>query len=180
MLNVIENASAYAREFQIAMGQPDDAVLSFKLVREEATEVVVAALELMQDETITNVESFLKEVADFAYVMAGAYNQTEGTTMKDVGATHDQLEVLLMASGLVDSARESFLTDEVIAEAFMRVHASNMTKIGDDGRPLRDQDGKVLKGPNYEPPFLTDLAIVTLAKLNAHLEEAEEDEAAAA
>jgi predicted HAD superfamily Cof-like phosphohydrolase len=32
------------------------------------------------------------------------------------------------------------------------VHASNMTKLGADGRPIRRADGKVLKGPDYRPP----------------------------
>jgi predicted HAD superfamily Cof-like phosphohydrolase len=32
------------------------------------------------------------------------------------------------------------------------VHASNMTKLGGDGRPVRRADGKVLKGPRYRPP----------------------------
>lgn len=32
------------------------------------------------------------------------------------------------------------------------VHASNMTKLGADGRPVRRADGKVLKGPAYRPP----------------------------
>lgn len=37
------------------------------------------------------------------------------------------------------------------------VHRSNMTKLGDDGRPVRREDGKVLKGPNYEPPRIQEL-----------------------
>ena len=37
------------------------------------------------------------------------------------------------------------------------VHASNMTKLGADGRPVRRPDGKVLKGPTYRPP---DIAAV--------------------
>ncbi len=32
------------------------------------------------------------------------------------------------------------------------VHASNMTKLGGDGRPVRRADGKILKGPGYRPP----------------------------
>ncbi len=44
-----------------------------------------------------------------------------------------------------------------IVEAFARVHASNMSKLGADGRPLRRADGKVLKGPHYHPPALEDL-----------------------
>jgi len=45
----------------------------------------------------------------------------------------------------------------IIAETFRRVHASNMSKLGDDGLPVRREDGKVLKGPNYKPPYLMDL-----------------------
>jgi predicted HAD superfamily Cof-like phosphohydrolase len=37
------------------------------------------------------------------------------------------------------------------------VHASNMTKLGADGQPVRRADGKVLKGPDYRPP---DIAAV--------------------
>ncbi len=41
--------------------------------------------------------------------------------------------------------------DAVVAE----VHRSNMTKLGADGRPMYRADGKVLKGPAYEPPRMT-------------------------
>ena len=41
-------------------------------------------------------------------------------------------------------------------EALDRVYHSNMSKLV-DGKPLRREDGKVLKGPNYEPPYLDDL-----------------------
>ena len=41
--------------------------------------------------------------------------------------------------------------------AMDRVHQSNMSKLGEDGKPIRRDDGKVLKGPNYKPPTLTDL-----------------------
>lgn len=42
-------------------------------------------------------------------------------------------------------------------EAFDRVHQSNMSKLGEDGKPIYREDGKVLKGPNYKAPFLDDL-----------------------
>ena len=41
-------------------------------------------------------------------------------------------------------------------EALDRVQASNLSKLV-DGKPLRREDGKVLKGPNYQPPTLIDL-----------------------
>jgi predicted HAD superfamily Cof-like phosphohydrolase len=34
-------------------------------------------------------------------------------------------------------------------KAFAEVHASNMSKLGEDGKPIYREDGKVLKGPNY-------------------------------
>ena len=42
-------------------------------------------------------------------------------------------------------------------EAVRRVHASNMSKLDDKGEPIYREDGKVLKGPNYQEPDLTDL-----------------------
>jgi NTP pyrophosphatase (non-canonical NTP hydrolase) len=40
--------------------------------------------------------------------------------------------------------------------AMKRVFESNMSKFV-DGKPLRREDGKILKGPDYQPPFLDDL-----------------------
>ena len=42
-------------------------------------------------------------------------------------------------------------------EALDRVHKSNMSKLGADGKPIYREDGKVLKGPGYKPPDLSDL-----------------------
>lgn len=44
-----------------------------------------------------------------------------------------------------------------LEEAFTRVHQSNMSKLGEYGQPIYRDDGKVLKGPNYQPPYLGDL-----------------------
>ena len=41
--------------------------------------------------------------------------------------------------------------------ALDRVHKSNMSKLDEDGKPIYREDGKVLKGPCYEPPNLNDL-----------------------
>jgi predicted HAD superfamily Cof-like phosphohydrolase len=41
-----------------------------------------------------------------------------------------------------------------IDEAFERVHRSNMSKLGPDGKPVVRADGKVLKGPDYRLPDL--------------------------
>ena len=41
--------------------------------------------------------------------------------------------------------------------AFVRVHKSNMSKLGEDGKPVLREDGKILKGPNYVPADMEDL-----------------------
>lgn len=37
------------------------------------------------------------------------------------------------------------------------VHRSNMSKLGEDGKPIYREDGKVLKGPNYSEPDLKEV-----------------------
>lgn len=39
-----------------------------------------------------------------------------------------------------------------IEEVFEEIQASNMSKLGADGKPIYREDGKVLKGPNYFKP----------------------------
>lgn len=38
--------------------------------------------------------------------------------------------------------------------AFREVHESNMSKLGEDGRPLLSAAGRVIKGPFFRPPDL--------------------------
>lgn len=52
--------------------------------------------------------------------------------------------------------------------ALTAVHESNMTKLGADGRPVRRADGKILKGPDYQPPNIAAL-------LHRIVEEASDD-----
>ena len=42
-------------------------------------------------------------------------------------------------------------------EALTRVHKSNLSKLDENLRPIKREDGKVIKGPNYQPPSLIDL-----------------------
>ena len=39
-------------------------------------------------------------------------------------------------------------------DCFNEVQKSNMSKLGDDGKPIYNQDGKVMKGPKYFKPNL--------------------------
>ena len=40
-------------------------------------------------------------------------------------------------------------------QCFNEVQNSNMSKLGDDGKPIYNQNGKVMKGPNYFKPDLS-------------------------
>ena len=40
-------------------------------------------------------------------------------------------------------------------KCFEEVQNSNMSKLGDDGKPIYSEKGKVLKGPNYFKPDLS-------------------------
>ena len=42
-------------------------------------------------------------------------------------------------------------------EAMRRVHRANMSKLGEDGKPIYRGDGKVLKGPNFKKAVFNDL-----------------------
>lgn len=42
-------------------------------------------------------------------------------------------------------------------EAVRRVHISNLSKLDENGQPIYREDGKVMKGPNYKSPDLSDL-----------------------
>ena len=41
---------------------------------------------------------------------------------------------------------------DVIEDVFDEIQRSNMSKLGEDGKPIYREDGKVLKGPNYFKP----------------------------
>lgn len=44
----------------------------------------------------------------------------------------------------------------IIGEVFDEIHRSNMTKLGEDGKPVV-RNNKISKGPNYEPPQLKQI-----------------------
>ena len=44
-----------------------------------------------------------------------------------------------------------------ITEVFNEIQRSNMSKLGDGGKPIYREDGKVLKGPNYSKPDIKSI-----------------------
>jgi predicted HAD superfamily Cof-like phosphohydrolase len=129
-----------------------DPRLWVKLIKEEVEEY---------NEAVTNNdrEEMLKEIGDVLYVKAGFIAVVGGGLTQGV-LQEEELEDWVKLSSQVDEAVQHALDtfgEETTREAFRRVHASNMSKLGDDGKPIFREDGKVLKGPNYKKPYLTDL-----------------------
>ena len=44
-----------------------------------------------------------------------------------------------------------------IEEVFNEIQRSNMSKLGEDGKPIYREDGKVLKGPDYFKPNIAEI-----------------------
>lgn len=47
----------------------------------------------------------------------------------------------------------------IIEDIFDEIQASNMSKLGEDGKPILREDGKILKGPNYFKPDIDKVLI---------------------
>ena len=44
-----------------------------------------------------------------------------------------------------------------IEEVFEEIQRSNMSKLGENGKPIYREDGKVMKGPNYFKPNFSEI-----------------------
>ncbi len=66
------------------------------------------------------------------------------------------LDALTDLQYVLDGAYLSFGLHDVKDAAFNEVQRSNMSKLGADGKPIRrETDGKILKGPNFFEPDLS-------------------------
>ena len=81
--------------------------------------------------------------------------EEELNELKEAIKNNDLVEV---ADALTDilyvtyGAGHSFGVD--LDKCFDEVQRSNMSKLGEDGNPIYNDSGKVMKGPNYSPPDL--------------------------
>jgi predicted HAD superfamily Cof-like phosphohydrolase len=79
--------------------------------------------------------------------------------LKEALANNDiveTLDALIDLQYVLDGAFLSLGLHDVKDIAFAEVHRSNMSKLGEDGKPIRrESDGKVMKGPNYFVPDMS-------------------------
>ncbi len=152
-------------KFMSATGQVVTKADQIRLVNEEAQEMMTAGADLLLNPALSTAENYLKEVADFLYVRGGyaltVVNRAEDGAWEDA-VSFEILERLNRAMKSLHIALEEFLDPGILMEAVIRVHESNLSKLDDDGNAIFGDNNKVLKGPNYEAPYLSDLAAVVL------------------
>ncbi len=74
----------------------------------------------------------------------------------EAGDMVEVLDALTDLQYVLDGAYLSFGLHHLKEDAFNEVQRSNMSKLGEDGKPIvRESDGKILKGPNYSPPDIS-------------------------
>lgn len=114
-----------------------------KQTAQELIDFIHMRMSLIQEEVLE-----LKEASDHI-CMRLSNNDTVAISEK-AHLLKELADVQYVVSGFADAF------DLPIQPAFNRVHDSNMSKLV-DGKPVKRQDGKVLKGENYKPPYLEDL-----------------------
>ena len=119
-----------ARTFRVLMDQPTDTF---------TPEIVALQQRLISEE----YEEFLE-----AHAEASAYIQNKRAREHALKELTDLVFVCYQYA-----AAAGWDLDE----ALTRVHESNLSKLDDNLRPIKREDGKVLKGPNYKPANLIDL-----------------------
>lgn len=78
----------------------------------------------------------------------------EAVTNNDLVETADALgDMLYILCGTIIEHGMQHKIDEVFEE----IQRSNMSKLGEDNKPIYRDDGKVLKGPNYFKPNIKDI-----------------------
>lgn len=161
------------KEFMETFGQPTSYPaevpetvfdLRYDLIEEELEELEAA-------KTIIDVADAL---GDLVYVIEGAmliYNVKPTLTLNPYDTVLDlNMDEHFLAEGIANMwvALEQWSLSRMLNEVeFMaaqcgiplkkvvdEIHASNMSKLGADGKPIYREDGKVLKGPNYFTPNL--------------------------
>ena len=91
---------------------------------------------------------------------------TNSVDRLEVAFDEDNYELAMSALVYMIADINRYAVDSYIPIALCmdEVHASNMSKLGEDGKPIYRDDGKVLKGLNYFPP---NLRTIILGETNA-------------
>ena len=120
--------------------------------------------EVFKQETLDNISQFgfiKKQLWDMQVGLveeeSKEFIEAAGECFADPEDTDRRTELLKELSDLVFVCYQfaaAFNLD--LDKAMTLVFESNMSKLDEQGKPIFRADGKVLKGPNYAPPKLTE------------------------
>lgn len=75
-------------------------------------------------------------------------------TQPEVNTDVEVADALADLAYVVIGTAISYFGPQAFQRVWDEVHRSNMSKLGEDGKPIYREDGKVLKGLNFTPPDL--------------------------
>ena len=79
--------------------------------------------------------------------------------LEELTKAMDEKDLLEVADALTDILYVTYGAGHAFGinldKCFDEVQSSNMSKLGEDGKPIYNESGKVLKGPNYFKPDLS-------------------------
>lgn len=159
---VLGSVAEFIRKFDASR---DFAFWGETLIPEEMKELQEA------HDKVEGVGQVLKESADLIYVLAGFYNVMPKSIYEviDNDRAVAIVKTLHEAEALLGWISMNYkIPIQMFEKAFFLVHESNLSKLDETGHPIRREDGKILKGPNYQPPNMAAL----VNEYTAMLEEA--------
>ena len=83
--------------------------------------------------------------------------------LEELTKAMDEKDLLEVADALTDILYVTYGAGHAFGinldKCFDEVQSSNMSKLGEDGKPIYNEAGKVMKGPNYFKPDLSKYII---------------------
>ena len=146
------NPFADSRQLMAAYGQPidgtntDQFALYCRLIDEEWREL---------NEAMSDLHRLSKARPEDGYEAAYACDVIQVSA----AVAKESMDVIVVLLGMLHSM------DIDAEECWRAVHQSNLSKLDAEGKPVYRDDGKVTKGPNYEPPDM--VSVITMSWSNA-------------
>lgn len=147
-LEVVWGVEDFNRKFEV---RPNPELYG-NLVCEEVNEWME---ELLMNGYTPNL---LKETIDIVYVLEGLLAANPDDELDISEKTDERLERAIdTIHEVIESVVHGIYNRGTLKRGFAEVQRSNLSKLDKDGKPIRREDGKVLKGPDYSPADMTPL-----------------------
>lgn len=144
------------RKFHETFGHPAPGVIDVSDPKLRKLRVDLLAEELLEFAKASGVELVLRKTLVQSKI--GVEYQAVFETKLIPDAVPDVVE---MADGLGDILYVAHGANIAYGfpgvAIFNEIHESNMSKAGEDGKPVVREDGKIMKGPNYHKPRIKEV-----------------------